>query len=87
MEPIKSILHRIDAGDYDASRFSIENHDDGVNDMSLMDLLGMVCNWISVSDETGTNVLDLIEGKAVSGAISIELAGILENTVTEMGRL
>jgi hypothetical protein len=62
-----------------------EHWPNGVNDMSLLDIVEMLCDWKAASERTkqGSIVASLAHNKERFG-LSDQLASILENTVKEL---
>jgi hypothetical protein len=62
-----------------------EHWPNGVNDMSLLDIVEMLCDWKGASERTrqGSIVASLTHNKERFG-LSDQLASILENTVKEL---
>ena len=63
-----------------------EHWPNGVNDMSLLDIVEMLCDWKAASERTkqGSIAASLTHNKQRFG-LSDQLASILENTVRELG--
>lgn len=62
-----------------------EHYLNGIDDMSLFDVLEMLCDWKAASERTkqGSIAASLVHNKTRFG-ISDQLASILENTVREL---
>jgi hypothetical protein len=63
-----------------------EHWPNGINDMSLLDVVEMLCDWKAASERTkqGSIAQSLTHNKERFG-ISDQLAAILENTIKELG--
>lgn len=63
-----------------------EHWANGVADMSLLDVVEMLCDWKAASERTkqGSIAASLVHNKQRFG-LSDQLAAILENTVRELG--
>lgn len=73
---------------YAHNRHHPEHHKDGVNDMTLIDLVEMFCDWKAASERHHDgNILKSIEKNADRFGISPQLTKIFENTAKEMGLL
>lgn len=58
----------------------------GINDMSLLDIVEMLADWKAASEQTkGGEIMKSIDIGVDRFKISPQLASILRNTVTEMG--
>ena len=72
---------------YDNNSHHPEHFSNGVNGMSLFDILEMICDWKAAIDRKGSNehVLNNFEATCSRFNISSQLAEIIKNTVEEMG--
>jgi hypothetical protein len=63
-----------------------EHWPNGVNDMSLLDIVEMLCDWKASSERTkqGSIAASLVHNKERFG-LSDQFAQIIENTVRELG--
>lgn len=61
-----------------------EHYDTGIDGMSLLDVIEMLCDWKGASERYGPSTLAL-EYNIKRWNISPQLASILENTVKELG--
>lgn len=63
-----------------------EHYDNGIDGMSLLDVVEMLCDWKAASERTkqGSIAASLAHNKERFG-ISDQLAAILKNTVKELG--
>lgn len=63
-----------------------EHWTNGINDMSLLSIVEMLCDWKAASEHTkqGSIAASLVHNKQRFG-IDDQLAAILENTVRELG--
>lgn len=70
---------------YAANTHHPEHWPNGVNDMSLLDIVEMLCDWKAASERTkqGSIAASLVHNKERFG-LSDQLASILENTVREL---
>lgn len=64
---------------YEQNRHHPEHFENGVNDMNLMDLIEMICDWVAVSNAKGVPVN--IEAAQERFGVSDQLMSILRNTV------
>lgn len=63
-----------------------EYYEDGVNGMSLLDLIEMICDWKAASERHATgDIIRSIEVNRERFDMSDQLCAILRNTVIEMG--
>lgn len=71
---------------YQANSHHPEHYANGIADMSLLDVIEMLCDWKAASERTkqGSIAASLAHNKQRFG-ISDQLASILENTVKELG--
>lgn len=70
---------------YANNRHHPEHYPKGVNDMTLMDLVEMLCDWKASSERHNDgNILKSIEINMKRFEITPQLAGILTNTAKEM---
>ena len=71
---------------YVANSHHPEHYENGIDDMSLLDVVEMLCDWKAASERTkqGSIAQSLAHNKA-RWDISDQLAAILENTVRELG--
>lgn len=66
---------------YANNRHHPEHHADGIDDMNLIDLIEMLCDWKAASERHNTgNILRSIELNANRFSISPQLTRILGNT-------
>jgi hypothetical protein len=66
---------------YANNRHHPEHHKDGVNDMNLIDILEMLCDWKAASERHNDgNIRKSIEINANRFGLSPQLTRILENT-------
>lgn len=76
-EAMKSALEH----HYANNRHHPEHHLDGVNDMNLIDILEMLCDWKAASERhSNGNIKKSIEINADRFGLSPQLVNILENT-------
>ena len=70
---------------YENSRHHPEHFDNGINDMNLLDLIEMLCDWkASTMRHNNGNILKSLEINRSRFKISDQLYGILLNTVELM---
>lgn len=71
---------------YEANSHHPEHWPNGIGDMSLLDLMEMICDWKAAGErfKSGSIAQSLTVNKQRFG-ISDQLAAILENTVKELG--
>lgn len=64
-----------------------EYHENGVDDMSLLDIMEMFCDWKAASERTkqGGSIMNSIAYNRDRFRLSPQLARILENTAKELG--
>lgn len=73
---------------YASNRHHPEHFAEGIHDMTLLDLLEMVCDWMAaVSRHADGDIYRSIKINAERFGYSSELARIFENTVRELGVL
>jgi hypothetical protein len=73
---------------YAKNRHHPEHHKNGVDDMTLVDLVEMLCDWKAASERHHDgNILKSIEVNADRFRLSPQLVRILENTAKAMGYL
>jgi hypothetical protein len=71
---------------YANNRHHPEHHKDGIAGMTLLDLMEMLADWKAASERHGqASVETSIKAMAKRFGISKQLAGILVNTVKELG--
>lgn len=72
---------------YASNRHHPEHYENGIDGMSLFDLLEMLIDWQAAIDRNGTgeSVLGNFEATCERFSISPQLASILVNTAVEMG--
>lgn len=62
-----------------------EHHPNGINDMTLIDLLEMICDWIAASERhKNGDVMKSIEINAKRFSIDDQLKAVLQNTVRQI---
>jgi len=70
---------------HETNRHHPENHENGVNGMTLIHVVEMLCDWMaSTSRNPDGNILKSIEHKKDSGVIDEQLASILKNTYLQI---
>jgi G3E family GTPase len=70
---------------YANNRHHPEHHKDGVNDMTLIDMIEMLCDWRASSERNKNgNIRKSIDINAERYNIGEQLRGVLENTVKEI---
>ena len=70
---------------YARNRHHPEHHKNGVNDMTLVDLIEMLCDWKAASERHNDgNIHKSIEHNANRFSLSPQLVKILENTAISM---
>ncbi len=70
---------------YARNRHHPEHHKNGVNDMTLLDLIEMFCDWKAASErQNNGNILKSIEVNGKRFNMSEQLIKIFENTAREM---
>lgn len=72
---------------YDHNRHHPEHWPLGVTDMSLLDIIEMLCDWKAAHDRNGGDFEHSIQVSASRFNISEQLHAILINTAKEMGWL
>lgn len=71
---------------YAKNRHHPEHHKNGIDDMNLIDMLEMFCDWKAASERHNTgNILKSIEKNADRFSMSPQLVRIFENTAKELG--
>lgn len=69
---------------YSKERHHPQHHKDGVNDMTLLDMIEMLADWKASSERMNSgNIRKSIEHNKTRFGISDQLARIFENTVKE----
>jgi len=66
---------------YENNRHHPEHYDNGVDGMTLVDLVEMVCDWIISSRRAGGHCLDSLEHNRKRFNLSPQLVRIIANTV------
>ena len=70
---------------YARNRHHPEHHKNGINDMTLQDLIEMFCDWKAASErQNNGNILKSIETNGERFEMSEQLIRIFENTAREM---
>ena len=71
---------------YRKNRHHPEHHENGIDDMTLLDILEMVVDWRAAIDRKGTDekVLDGFDRTVERFKISPQLANVIRNTVEEL---
>ena len=70
---------------YSQNRHHPEYHENGINDMTLIDLIEMLADWKAASERHSTgNILKSIESNQQRFGIDPQLTQILINTVKEL---
>ena len=73
---------------YKTYRHHPEHFENGINDMTLIDIFEMLCDWVAASKRTKNgNVKNSIEISAKRFGINDQLKTILENTAKQLGEL
>jgi len=73
---------------YANNRHHPEHHKNGVDDMNLLDLIEMFCDWKAASERhTDGNILKSIEHNADRFSMSPQLVKVFENTAKGMDLL
>lgn len=70
---------------YGSNRHHPEHFENGMDDMNLVDLLEMFCDWRAATDRTQSNFKDSLETSIKRFKIEPQLASILRNTIDIMG--
>ena len=79
--PFKTII----AHHYEHNSHHPEHYDNGVDGMSLLDVIEMLCDWKAASERTGDEFATSIHLCVERFRIGKQLATILVNTATELG--
>lgn len=70
---------------YAANDHHPEHWPNGINDMSLLSIVEMLCDWKAASERTKQgSIAQSLTVNAERFGINLQLAGILENTVREL---
>ena len=70
---------------YARNRHHPEHHKNGIDDMTLQDLIEMFCDWKAASErQNNGNILKSIETNGERFQMSEQLIRIFENTAREM---
>jgi len=87
-EEYKKLLEKVKPAiehHYSKNRHHPEFHKKGINDMNLIDLVEMLCDWRAATERyLNGNIRKSIEHNSGRYGISPQLVGILENTVREL---
>lgn len=71
---------------YANNRHHPEHYKNGVNDMTLVDLIEMFCDWYaSTKRHADGNIRKSIEANRIRFGMSDQLAKIFDNTISEFG--
>ena len=65
------------------NRHHPEHHPNGIDDMTLVDVIEMLCDWLTGSEDTGTPVERSLEINEERYRISPQLMKVLKNTVRD----
>ena len=72
---------------YAKNRHHPENHLNGINDMTLIDLVELLCDWKAATERNKNgNIKTSIEKNTKRYGMSEQLAKIMQNTVKELFR-
>jgi hypothetical protein len=72
---------------YAKNRHHPEHWKDGINDMTILDIVELLCDWKAATERNKNgNIRTSIEKNMARYGISEQLARIMQNTVTEMFR-
>jgi hypothetical protein len=70
---------------YQNNRHHPEHFPDGINNMTLIDLLEMLCDWIAACEQRGGDIQKSLEINQERYGIDSQLMSILRNTVPAQG--
>lgn len=80
-EPFKPIIqHHYQANDHHPEHFA-----NGVNDMSLLQIIEMLADWKAANDRNGGDFSQSMQVSIKRFAVGEQLAGIITNTARELG--
>lgn len=69
---------------YQHNRHHPEHFEDGVNGMTLVDLMEMVCDWAVASQERGRDPRELLGAHGARFKIEPQLLDVIRNTLDEL---
>lgn len=72
---------------FEVNRHHPEYHENGINGMTLIDLIEMVCDWLAASRRSQTGIAKGLEINKERYGISDQLFEIIKNTVREIAPL
>ena len=79
--PFKAII----AHHYEHNSHHPEHYTGGINDMNLLDVIEMLCDWKAASERGKGAFADSIRASVERFGIDGQLAGILTNTARQIG--
>jgi len=66
---------------YSVNAHHPEYHEAGVDSMTLVDIIEMVCDWKAASERSGNNLMDNMENNQARFRLTGQLRNIIENTI------
>lgn len=69
---------------FKVNRHHPEYFENGIDDMNLIDVIEMVCDWLAASHRSKTSIEKGLEVNNVKFGIDEQLAGIIAHTVAEL---
>ena len=80
---IKRKYETLSAEHFANNRHHPEHHPNGLNDMNLVDVIEMLCDWLTGSENTGTPVERSLEINEKRYNVSPQLMKLLRNTIRD----
>ena len=80
---IKKKYEPLSAEHFANNRHHPEHHPNGIDDMTLVDVIEMLCDWLTGSEDTGTPVERSLEINEERYRISPQLMKVLKNTIRD----
>ena len=80
---IKKKYEALSAEHFANNRHHPEHHPKGIDDMNLVDVIEMLCDWLTGSENTGTPVERSLEINEKRYNVSPQLMNLLRNTIRD----
>ena len=80
---IKQKYESLSAEHFANNRHHPEHHPNGIDDMNLVDVIEMLCDWLTGSENTGTPVERSLEINEKRYHVSPQLMKLLKNTIRD----
>ena len=80
---IKRKYESLSAEHFANNRHHPEHHPNGIDDMNLVDVIEMLCDWLTGSENTGTPVERSLEINEERYNVSPQLMKLLRNTIRD----